>query len=217
MASASASLWLDVGGCLAACCGRLADSRSATISQGKSAVDFVRVLDAVTGFLDGRGYRYALVGAFALSAYGLSRATQDLDFAVDAEARRDLVSLLESLGYETLYCSAGYSNHVHPLRGLGRVDCIYVGEPTATSLFGSATVVPILGKTVRVPKPEHLAAMKVLAMKNDPSRTFREMADIQYILGLAEVDVAEIRHHFERHGLLERFDELRKILDATGH
>ena len=179
-------------------------------------MDFAGVLDTVSRFLDGRGFRYALVGAFALSAYGLSRATQDLDLAVDAEARHDLVSLLESLGYETLYCSEGYSNHAHPLSGLGRVDCIYVAEPTATSLFESATTAPIFGKTVRVPKPEHLAAMKVLAMKNDPSRTFREMVDLQFILGLPGVDTAEIRNHFERHGLLERFDELRKILDATG-
>ena len=67
-----------------------------------------------------------------------------------------------------------------------------------------------------MPKPEHLAAMKVLAMKNDPSRTFQEMADLQFILGLAGVDVGEIRNHFERHGLLERFDELRRILDTAG-
>lgn len=179
-------------------------------------MDFVSVLDTVTRFLDDRGLRYALVGAFALSTYGLSRATQDLDLAVDAGARRDLVSLFESLGYETLYCSEGYSNHVHPLSGLGRVDCIYVGEPTATSLFESATTAPIFGRTVRVPKPEHLAAMKVLAMRNDPRRTFQEMADLQFILSLPGVDIAEVRKHFERYGLLEKFDELRKAHDTTG-
>ena len=106
-------------------------------------MDFGRVLDTVTRFLDARGFRYALVGAFALSAYGLNRATQDLDLAVDAGARRDVVVFLESLGYETLYCSEGYSNHVHSLPGLGRVDCVYVGEPTATSLFDSAMAAPI--------------------------------------------------------------------------
>jgi len=179
-------------------------------------VDFAGVLDTVSRFLDGRGFRYALVGAFALSAHGLSRATQDLDLAVDVEARSDLVTLFESLGYETLYCSEGYSHHVHPLSGLGRVDCIYVAEPTATSLFESATAAPIFGRTIRVPRPEHLAAMKVLAMKNDPRRTFQEMADLQFILGLPGVDIAEIRKHFERHDLLEKFDELRKALDAAG-
>jgi len=30
------------------------------------------------------------------------------------------------------------------------------------------------------------------------------------------VDFAEIRHHFERHDLLVKYDELRKTLDITG-
>ena len=178
-------------------------------------MDFARVLDTVGRFLDERGFRYALVGAFALSAYGLSRATQDIDLAVDAGARRDLVPFLESLGYETLYCSEGYSNHVHSLPELGRVDCIYVAGPTATRLFESATSVPVFGKAICVPKPEHLAAMKVLAMKNDPARTFREMADLQHLLGLPGIDLDEVRGYFERYALLERFDELRRILDST--
>lgn len=177
-------------------------------------MDFTKVLDTVTRFLDQHGFRYALVGAFALSAYGFSRATQDIDFVVEVRGRRDTISFLESLGYDTLYASEGYSNHVHPLPGLGRVDCIYVGEPTATSLFDGAAEMAVYGKTIRVPRPEHLAGMKVLAMKNDPTRTFQEMADLQHILGLPGVDQDEIRGHFERYGLLEKFNELRKILDS---
>jgi hypothetical protein len=40
------------------------------------------------------------------------------------------------------------------------------------------------GTTLLVPRPEHLAAMKVQAMKNDPSRTFQDLADIQALLSL---------------------------------
>lgn len=177
-------------------------------------MEFARVLESVARFLDERGYRHALVGAFALSAYGMSRATQDLDFAVDLRGQQDLVTYLESLGFETLYSSEGYSNHVHPLAAFGRVDCIYLDEPTATRFFGGATVRRVLGREVRVPRPEHLAAMKVLAMKNDPTRTFREMADLQEILGLPGVDVSEIQGYFERHGMRGRFDELRRTLGA---
>lgn len=168
----------------------------------------------VSRFLDERGFRHALVGAFALSAYGFSRATQDLDFAVDSAGRHDLIPFLESLGYETLYASEGYSNHLHPLAGMGRVDCIYVGEPTATSLFEGAASATILGATIRVPRPEHLAAMKILAMKNDPTRAFQEMADLQNILQLPGIDVDEVRKQFERYGLLEKFNELRRIIDS---
>ena len=178
-------------------------------------MDFGKVLDTIAEFLDEGGYRYSLVGAFALSACGLSRATQDLDFAVEAPAQDELVSFLESLGYETLYCSDGYSNHVHGLADLGRVDFVYIFEPTATSFFDDSRSVEFLGRKIEIPSPEHLAAMKVLAMKNDPSRTFRELADIQFLLTLPGVSRDDIRRHFAHHNLMEKFDELIEILEKT--
>jgi hypothetical protein len=177
---------------------------------------FAKVLDEVTRFLDGHGIRFAVVGAFALQTYGLSRATSDLDFVVEDRAQGPLRAHLESLGYETIHISSGYSNHVHSLASLGRLDFIYIDVATASQLFSAATSVELLpGHTARVPRPEHLAAMKVLAMKNDPARTYQEMADIQFILGLPGVDHEEIRGYFEAQGLLERFLEIKRAASTT--
>jgi hypothetical protein len=49
-------------------------------------------------------------------------------------------------------------------------------------------------------------------MKNDPGRTFQEMADIRFLLQLPQVDRQEVRSYFERHGLGERYDDLEKTL-----
>ena len=49
-------------------------------------------------------------------------------------------------------------------------------------------------------------------MKNDPGRTFQEMADLRFLLRLPGVDQREIRGYFERAGLLEKFDELERSL-----
>ncbi|HUG37468.1 MAG TPA: hypothetical protein VML54_10990, partial [Candidatus Limnocylindrales bacterium] len=84
-------------------------------------MDFGRVLDTLATFFEVEGFPYAAVGAFGLHAYGLSRATLDLDLATELAAQEKLVALLESLGYETIYRSPGYSNHVHTLPELGRV------------------------------------------------------------------------------------------------
>lgn len=65
---------------------------------------------------------------------------------------------------------------------------------------------------ILVPRAEHLAAMKIHAMKSDPSRTFKELADIQFLLGLPGIDEQEIRGCFEKEGLKGRFDELKKTL-----
>lgn len=179
-------------------------------------MNFRRVLDTVGRFLSDRNYRYALAEAFAMHAYGISRATSDLDLVVETDARREMVAFLESLGYETLHASAGYSTHLHALPTLGRIDCIYVGGETADQLFGGAKEMGALqGIKVRVPRPEHLCAMKVLAMKNDPSRALQEMADIQRLLELPEIDEGEVRGYFERHGLIEAFHEIKKRSESA--
>jgi hypothetical protein len=175
-------------------------------------LDFSRVLETVTAFFERTGFRYAIAGAFALHAYGLSRGTFDLDFVTQSEAQAELLTYLESLGYETLHVSAGYSNHVHALSALGRLDFVYVGGETSTRLFQECRTMPIVGgRAVPVPRPEHLAAMKIHAMKNDPRRTLREMEDIRFLLQLPGVDEAEIARYFERAGLRERYDDLKRL------
>ncbi|MET0852921.1 MAG: hypothetical protein ABW020_17415 [Candidatus Rokuibacteriota bacterium] len=170
------------------------------------------MLGTLAGFFEREGWRYAAIGAFGLHAYGMSRATLDLDLATESAAQPALVAFLESLGYETLHRSAGYSNHLHPLDDLGRVDLVYVDAPTGRLLFGPAgTVLTLAGREVPVPRAEHLAAMKVHAMRNDPSRTLQEMADLQFLLRLPGVDTEEIRGYFEHAGLLERYREIERL------
>lgn len=162
-------------------------------------------------FFKQEGIDYALVGAFALKAYGYLRATQDVDFLVRSTHQSRIISYLESLGYETIHCSAGYSNHVHPLANLGRIDFIYVEGETADIIFPEAKPLLLLDDiSVPVVRPEHLIALKVFAMKNDPERSFREMADLQYLLRLLGLNLEEIRGYFEKYGQMEKFIELTK-------
>ena len=175
-------------------------------------MNFARVLEQVATQLEGTGLRWCLPGGFALQAYGYTRATVDLDFVAESRAREVLVPFLVSLGYETLHQSDGFSNHLHPLASLGRVDFVYVEERTADRLFERAMRAELFpGLFVQLPRPEHLAAMKVLAMKNDPSRTFRELADIQFLLTVPGIELDVVRQAFERHGMKERFDELQRL------
>jgi len=175
-------------------------------------VDFHRVHETMTNFLGERGFPSLVCGAFALQAYGLSRATQDLDFVVPVEAQEALVAFLEGQGYETLHRSPAFSNHLHADPVRGRVDFVYVSGATSRLVFQHArSHSSPSGLIVRVPSPEHLVAMKVLAMKNDPGRTFREMADLQFLLGVPGIDEEEVRLHFERQGLGERYLELKRL------
>jgi hypothetical protein len=176
-------------------------------------VEFEKALVLVSEFFRREERPFAVIGAFALQAYGLTRATQDLDFAAEASVQEKLIAHLSACGYETLHQSLGYSNHLHSDPVLGRLDFVYLDGPTAEALFGSAhEQTGPGGLRVPVPKAEHLVALKVHGIKNDPSRTFRDLADIQYLMGLAGVDRDEIRGYFEKDGLLARYDELRRLL-----
>jgi len=172
-------------------------------------VDFVAVLNEVLPFFERRNLRFAVIGGVGLGGYGMSRATVDLDFVLDAGAREEVIRFLESLGYGTLHRSTGYSNHQHPDSDRGGIDLVYVQEPTSGMIFAGIRILDGPGgMRIPVPRPEHLIAMKVVAMKNDPSRTFQDMADIRFLLSLPDVDREEVRAQFEKHGLRERYREL---------
>ena len=175
-------------------------------------MELAAVLGDVRGFLDRERIPFAVVGALALHTYGYSRTTNDVDLLVGRDAQGRLIGYLEKRGFETLHRSEGYSNHLHPDPALGRLDVVYVDGDTAGKIFAEARPVSLAGTAVAVPKPEHLVAMKVHAMKNDPTRGFQDMADIQFLMRLPGVDRDEIRGYFERSGQLERFDELEKSL-----
>lgn len=167
------------------------------------------ILKNLVEFFEKQKVDYALIGAFALKAYGYLRATQDVDFLVHAKDQEKIVQYLEALGYETLYRSAGFSNHVHALPALARIDFVYVEGETAATIFSETRPLLVLeGLTIPVVKAEHLIALKVFAMKNDPQRTFREMADLHHLLRLPGIDREEVSSIFERFGQLERYQEL---------
>ena len=175
-------------------------------------MDFAKVLAELAAFLSGQQARFALAGAFAMQAHGMQRATQDIDFAVEEKAKPALLDFMSARGYELLRVSEGFSNHLHRDPALGRVDFIYLDPHTADVLFAAAVTTKLGDLQLLVPAPEHVAAMKVQAMKSDPSRLFREMADIQHLLELPGVDEQKVRGYFEQHGLLGRFDEIKAIL-----
>ncbi len=176
-------------------------------------MDFARVYGTVASFLEERGARVAVIGGLGLHGHGVTRATVDLDLVTEATVQEGLVVFLEGQSYETLYRSAGYSNHVHTVDSLGRIDLVYIDPDTAQALFsGSAPRLELGSRTALVPRAEHLAAMKVQAMKNDQSRELQDLADIQALLRLPGVDAAEVRGYFERAGLLDRYDAIRRTL-----
>jgi hypothetical protein len=151
---------------------------------------------------------FALIGAFALHAYGYTRATRDVDFITRREAQTALIACMEANHFSTVHRSEGISNHLHE-DGRSRIDILYVDDNTADQVFSSARIMHVLADTpLPVVSPEHLAAMKLFAMKNDPSRTFKEISDIRVLVHICGIDPEVIRHYLHIYDLERWSDDI---------
>jgi hypothetical protein len=54
----------------------------------------------------------------------------------------------------------------------------------------------------------YIVALKVFAIKNDPKRVVREIADIEHLLGLAEIETETAKKYFEKYGQMEKFYDI---------
>jgi hypothetical protein len=157
------------------------------------------------------GTRWAVVGGMAMNAYGHARTTMDFDIAAEEGARKALLSRLAAEGFEVLNNVEGFSNLLHADAALGRLDVLWLDGSTADRVFSRLRHLPGPGgRDVPVPAPEHLVAMKVRSIQSQPTRVFRDGADLEYLLKFPGLDDNEARGFFERAGLLELYGRLRR-------
>jgi hypothetical protein len=165
-------------------------------------VRFDEVLRTFAEFFEREGVRWAVAGGLAMGAWGHARGTRDIDFVLPATDRQRVIAFAESIGYETLFVSEGFSNHLHGSEVYGRVDLIYAHGDTAEQLLSAVTHREVAGLTVPVVSATHLAMMKMLAMKSRPMRLLIDGNDVVYLLALPEMDRKAIRDYCTRHDLL---------------
>jgi hypothetical protein len=181
----------------------------AEVSSG--AMDFATVLRTFGEFFERERIRYAVIGGVAVTAFGRVRSTKDLDFAVEGKEQARVVAFAESIGYETLYVSEGFSNHAHPEPAFGRVDLMYLRGLTAEKVFAVTTEKPLLDdRSLPVASAEHLAMMKGLAMRQDQNRVRYEGEDVRVLLNVEGVDIEAVREYYRHLGMLDFIDAILK-------
>ncbi len=165
-----------------------------------SVMSLKDLFDSLCAFFRRNDMEFGVIGAFALYSYGYVRATKDVDFITRSRNRSAIVEHLESLGFETVHNSSAFSNHVHPV-GNTRVDIMYVEGKTADEILGHLRNRPVFkNESVPVVSVEHLVAMKLFSIQNDPQRKYKDLADVKELLKRTDHDRAVIREYFSRYG-----------------
>jgi hypothetical protein len=165
-----------------------------------------QISEAATA-LSAIGARFALIGGLALASHRVVRATQDVDFLVDAGKADDIEAELTRLGYRRLHRSADAANYV---RGDERLDVLYASRPAARRLLDSAGELDTTLGKLRVVSAEGIIGFKLQALVNDPRR-MQDLEDIRALVraNRGELDMNEVREYFR---LFERESLLDEIL-----
>jgi hypothetical protein len=163
---------------------------------------------AFAEFLQRNRRDHALIGAFALYAYGYVRATRDIDFVVRLSDREPIQKFLVSLGFETTYSSDAFSNHLHPVGGV-RLDLMYVDSVTADQIFTAATTRAVFqGVSLPVVCPEHLLAMKLFSASNNAERRLKDLGDAAEVVRRTALDREMVLGYCKKYGMEAYFEEI---------
>lgn len=171
-------------------------------------MDFSAVLRQVAAAFEDASIPFALAGGVAVAAHGIQRTTLDLDFVVPAELADAARAELDRLGFTTLRTSAGFSNHLRHQPTPQRVDLLYVKGTTRAVLFARAPTHELLGVRLRVLHPDHLAAMKLFAASQNPSRAALDFEDVRALLRSGKLDAARLEEYLDRYGVRALWDKL---------
>jgi hypothetical protein len=147
----------------------------------------------------------ALIGGLALAAHQVVRATQDVDFLVDANDADLIHDALIGLGYQCHHRSADAANYARVDEGL---DLLFAHRPIARKLLADANERETTMGRLRVIGAEGLIGFKLQAITNDPTRT-RDLEDIRALLRAQQgrLNMQEVRGYF---ALFDR----QELLDA---
>jgi hypothetical protein len=152
----------------------------------------------------------ALIGGLALVAHRVVRATQDVDFLVDADEADRVHEALLGLGYRCIHRSEDAANYVRGDEGL---DLLYAHRPIARRLLDEAEPRDTPMGRLRVIRVEGLIAFKLQGFVNDPART-RDLEDIRALLRTHRdtLDRDELAGYFR---LFDREPLLRELWDQA--
>ncbi len=152
------------------------------------------------------GTKPALIGGLAVVAHQVVRATQDVDFLLEAEAADKVHQALLKLGYQCLYRSEDAANYMRSTEGL---DLLYAHRPLARRLLSQASERDTPMGCLRVVSVEGLIAFKLQGFVNDATR-LRDLDDMKALVQIhrAALDMVQLREYFALFNQQELLNEL---------
>ncbi len=119
---------------------------------------------------------HALIGGMALSEYGYSRGTQDVDWLIPEEFASIVLDLFLKNSFKIYH----QSSEVLQFTGIAEVDFLIARRPVSRSMIENSHYSTHLNLPVVL--PEDLIGLKIQAYSGNEKRKFKDLADIQELV-----------------------------------
>jgi predicted nucleotidyltransferase len=174
--------------------------------------DVDAVFDAVTRRLPEAGVDAIMIGGHAVNYYGVSRATQDIDFMVAATDEATVRRVMREAGYTNVAVHETVMFFNRPGSPL-RVDFLKVDRETMDRLLVNAKMIEYFQRRgVRVPQLKDLLAMKLFALASGGAkREDKDFSDVVHLVIENRVEVdPELRELCRQYGTESIYARLRE-------
>jgi hypothetical protein len=157
--------------------------------------------------------RYAFMGGYALGLWGVGRTTVDIDLLINLDDLNKVDDIMLKLGYECKHRSENVSQYVSSLKIMGEVDFLHAFRDASLEMIGRAEEKEIFGGVlkIKVARPEDLIGLKLQALKNNPSRSQTDMADIESLMSIhgKNLDWSLIEEYFKLFNMGDVYKKLK--------
>jgi len=136
---------------------------------------------------------FILIGGYAVNAYGYSRATQDVDFMIVSADYERAKQVVQRCGYRQYVRKDLCARFVDHEKQWPALDLVFVEQETFKNVVKDAIKIEVMGQRLRVPSAEHVIALKLHAIKNDPQREAKDLNDIFEIIRVKGLDVNSLK------------------------
>ena len=163
-----------------------------------------------------RSLPFLIIGGNALILLGYIRNTIDIDLLVESEKRSKWLDLMRELGLRFLHGTSAFAQFEPVETGDPGIDLMFVDSATWKKLSDCSRIGQAAGHEVRMPKPEHLVALKLhaasSATRSSPGIDWEDVRQIIRICGLdiRDPEFRELVRHYGGKEAIDRIESFQK-------
>jgi predicted nucleotidyltransferase len=162
-----------------------------------------------------RNLRFLVIGGLAISFYGYSRDTADLDLLIHKGDRETWLNFFSELKYATHHDGGSFLQLSSSEKNAWPVDLMLVRETTFEPMYVASREVDLYGAHSHIPSLEHLLMLKLHALKNGRiNRFLKDFLDVEHLIRINKLDIKSenMRQLFSKYGTLDLYEKVSAAL-----